>query len=68
MDRLTGKITSLSSDRGSGVLASVAGISLPFTFPDPTGTPGFTEGQIVTYKDVKQGPSAPAAGDVRATV
>ena len=63
MDRLSGKITSLSSDQGSGVLASVGGISLAFKFPDSAG---FTEGQIVTYRDVNEGPFAPGAADVRA--
>jgi hypothetical protein len=68
VDRLTGKITSLSSDQGSGVLATVAGSSLTFTFPDSVGAAGFSEGQIVTYRDVNHGSSAPGAGDVRATV
>ena len=66
MDRLSGKITSLSSDQGSGVLASVGGISLAFTFRDSAGAPGFIEGQIVTYHDVNDGSFAPGATDVRA--
>ena len=66
MDRLSGKITSLSSDQGRGVLASVGGVSLAFKFPDSAGAPGFTEGQIVTYRHVNEGPFAPGAGDVRA--
>jgi len=64
VDRLTGKITSLSSDQRSGVLASVGGVSLAFK-SDPAGAAGFTEGQIVTYRDVDQGVSARGAGDVR---
>ena len=66
MDRLSGKITSLSSDQSRGVLASVGGTSLAFTFPDSAGAPCFTEGQIVTYMVVNEGPFAPGAGDVRA--
>ena len=66
MHRLSGKITSLSSDQGRGVLASVGGISLAFMFPASAGASGFTEGQIVTYTAVNEGPFAPSAGDVRA--
>ena len=65
MDRLTGKITSLRSDQGRGVLASVGGIRLAFTISDSAGAPGFTEGQIVTYRAVDEGPFARGADDVR---
>jgi hypothetical protein len=65
VDRLTGKITSLRSDEGRGVLANVGGTRLAFTISDSAGAPGFTEGEIVTYRAVNEGPFAPAAGDVR---
>ncbi len=68
MNRLSGKITAFSSDQGRGVLASVGGISLAFSFTESAGATGFTEGQIVTYTALSEGPSAPGAGDVRAQV
>lgn len=68
MDRQSGKITSVSSDQGRGVLASVGGISLAFTCSDCAGAPCFSEGEIVTYTAVNDGSFAPGASDVRAQV
>jgi hypothetical protein len=61
-----GKLTSLSRDHREGVVTSVGGIKLTFTISDPAGAAGLTEGQLVTYTDVQEGPRAPAAVDVRA--
>lgn len=66
MDRLTGKLTSLSREKDTGVVTSVGGIKLTFTVSEAVGAAGLAEGQVVTYTDVQEGPRAPAATDVRA--
>jgi hypothetical protein len=68
VDRLTGKITWLSRDRGQGVLASVGGISLAFTHAESADASAFAEGQIVTYRDTDHGEARQGAADVRAHV
>lgn len=67
MDRLTGKIKWFSRDRSRGALASIGGINLAFTAARASDTDDtFTEGQIVTYRNLGEGALGQAAQDVRA--
>jgi hypothetical protein len=51
VDQRTGKITWLSSVRGSGILASIGGASLRFTCADGAGAASaLTAGQVVAYE------------------
>jgi cold shock CspA family protein len=66
-DRLSGKVQWFSRLHGRGRLATIAGRSLDFSWADAISPARYlTEGQVVTYTELRDGSAKARAGEVRA--